>query len=149
MASLKSYFASKRSVAVDQISSSSSEDASDSTRNETPAPSTRNETPAPSTRNETPAPSTSASACPLQCCILDSPTPNRLDVDKETSARLYGKKRVTSNLDGYRNTIGWFSAKLRIEHTVNLADTSCQQIYRQNRRTESTKKDERLPRTIE
>ena len=93
MASLKSYFASKRSVAVDQISSSSSEDASDSTRNETPAPSTRNETPAPSTRNETPAPSTSASACPLQCCILDSPTPNRLDVDKETSARLYRKRK--------------------------------------------------------
>ena len=84
MASLKSYFASKSSVAVVKTTSSSSESASIST-----VDLTRSETPAPTLQ----APSISSSECSLQCCTLNSPTPTRLDVDKESSARSYGKRK--------------------------------------------------------
>ena len=50
---------------------------------------TRSETPAPTLQ----APSISSSECSLQCCTLNSPTPTRLDVDKESSARSYGKRK--------------------------------------------------------
>ena len=86
MASLKSYFASKSSVAVVKTTSSSSEGASIST-----VDLTRNEIPATTLQDQ--APSISASECSLQCCILNCPTPTRLDVDKESLARSYGKRK--------------------------------------------------------
>ena len=88
MISIKDYFASNRPVAVENTTSLTREDVSVSISD-----SARNETPAPVTRNEITASSTPASGCFLQCCVLNSQLPTRLDVDKESSARIYGKRK--------------------------------------------------------